>query len=143
MDRESVFTNGKVTKSPEMERRVRLFKEYWDGKYGEVAVLTTVEDQRFGVDVGGEIRVSSLERALELKRRSYVVQPDPEDPAVQEAFKDGLFKTFERHSRVGFLDEQGFVEDVEWLRNIGAKYVTIKTDAYRPRGCSMDDESRL
>ncbi|MFV9677522.1 MAG: glutamate synthase-related protein [Methanosarcinales archaeon] len=154
VDKESVFTNGKVTKSPEMERRVKLFKEYWDGKYGDIAVQTNVEDQRFGVDeyviskldvnilerkwgqgakaIGGEIRVSSLERALDLKKRGYIVQPDPEDPAVQEAFKDGLFKTFERHSRVGFPEERGFVEDVEWLRDIGAKYVTIKTGAYRP-----------
>jgi len=153
VDKESVFTNGKVTKSPEMERRVRLFREYWDGKYGDVAVQTNVEDQRFGVDeyvmsklevniierkwgqgakaIGGEIRVSSLERALELKKKGYIVLPDPEDPAVQEAFKDGLFKTFERHSRVGFPDED-FVEDVEWLRSIGAKCVTIKTGAYRP-----------
>ena len=154
VDNESVFTNGKVTKSPEMERRVKLFKEYWDGKYGDVAVQTNVEDQRFGVDeyvvskldvniverkwgqgakaIGGEIRVSSLERAFELKKRGYIVQPDPEEPAVQEAFKDGLFKTFERHSRVGFPEERGFVEDVEWLRDIGTKYVTIKTGAYRP-----------
>jgi len=79
-----------------------------------------------------EIRVSSLERALELKKRGYIVQPDPEEPAVQEAFNDGLFKTFERHSRVGFPEEHDFVEDVEWLRDIGAKYVTIKTGAYRP-----------
>ncbi len=154
VDKESVFTNGKVTKSPEMERRVKLFKEYWDGSYGDIAVQTNVEDQRFGVDeyviskldvniverkwgqgakaIGGEIRVSSLERALELKKRGYIVQPDPEDLAVQEAFKDGLFKTFERHSRVGFPEERGFVEDVEWLRDIGARYVTIKTGAYRP-----------
>ncbi len=82
--------------------------------------------------IGGEIRVSSLERALDLKKRGYIVQPDPEDPAVQEAFKDGLFKTFERHSRVGFPEERSFVEDVEWLRDIGTKYVTIKTGAYRP-----------
>ncbi len=154
VDKESVFTNGKVTNSPEMERRVKLFKEYWDGIYGDIAVQTNVEDQRFGVDeyviskldvniverkwgqgakaIGGEIRVSSLERALELKKRGYIVQPDPEDLAVQEAFNDGLFKTFERHSRVGFPEERGFVEDVEWLRDIGARHVTIKTGAYRP-----------
>ena len=154
VDKESVFTNGKVTKSPEMERRVKLFKEYWDGKYGDIVVQTNVEDQRFGVDeyvvsqldvniverkwgqgakaIGGEIRVSSLERALDLKKRGYIVQPDPEEPAVQEAFKDGLFRTFERHSRVGFPEERGFVEDVEWLRGLGTKYVTIKTGAYRP-----------
>jgi glutamate synthase domain-containing protein 2 len=154
VDQEAVFTNGRVTKSPEMERRVQLFQEYWDGKYGEIAVQTNVEDQRWGVDeyvtsqlgvniierkwgqgakaIGGEIRVNSLERALELKNRGYIVQPDPEEHAVQEAFKDGLFKTFERHSRVGFPEERNFLEDVDWLRNIGAQYVTIKTGAYRP-----------
>jgi len=154
VDKDAVFSDGKVTKSPEMERRVNLFKEYWDGKFGEIAVQTNVEDQRFGVDeyvvskldvnlverkwgqgakaIGGEIRVNSLERALDLKNRGYIVQPDPEDPAVREAFKDGLFKSFERHSRVGFPEERSFLEDVEWLRTIGAKYVTIKTGAYRP-----------
>lgn len=154
VDKDAVFTNGKVAKSPEMERRIQLFKNYWDGKYGELAVQTNVEDQRWGVDeyvvskldvhiierkwgqgakaIGGEIRVPSLERALELKRRGYYVLPDPEDDAVREAFKAGLFKTFERHSRVGFPEERSFVEDVEWLREIGAKYVTIKTGAYRP-----------
>ena len=154
VDKESVFANGKITKSPEMERRVKLFQEYWDGKYGEIAVQTNVEDQRWGVDeyvtsklgvniierkwgqgakaIGGEIRVNSLERALELKNRGYIVQPDPEEPAVQEAFKDCLFKTFERHSRVGFPEERSFLEDVDWLRHIGVKYVTLKTGAYRP-----------
>ncbi|RLG39249.1 FMN-binding glutamate synthase family protein [Methanosarcinales archaeon] len=153
VDRNSVFTDGKVERSPEMERRVKLFKDYWDGKYGDVAVQTNVEDQRFGVDeyvvsklevniverkwgqgakaIGGEIRISSLERAIELKKRGYLVLPDPEDPVVQNAFREGLFRTFERHSRVGFPKED-FVEDVEWLRSIGAKYVTIKTGAYRP-----------
>ena len=154
VDKDSVFTNGKITKSPELERRVRRFKEYWDGTYGDIAVQTNVEDQRFGVDeyaisklgvniierkwgqgakaIGGEIRVSSLDRALELKKRGYYVLPDPEDETVKEAFKDGLFKTFERHSRVGFPEENGFIEDVEWLRDIGTKYVSIKTGAYRP-----------
>ncbi len=154
VDKDAVFTDGKVTKSPEMERRVKRFKEYWDGKYGEIAVQTNVEDQRFGVDeyvlskldvsiierkwgqgakaIGGEIRVSSLERALDLKQRGYCVLPDPEDAVVQEAFNDGLFKTFERHSRVGFPKENGFLGDVEWLRAIGVKYVSIKTGAYRP-----------
>ncbi|TRZ53545.1 MAG: FMN-binding glutamate synthase family protein [Dehalococcoidia bacterium] len=154
VDHNAVFSNGKVTKSPELERRVKRFREYWDGKYGDIAVQTNVEDQRFGVDeyavskldvniierkwgqgakaIGGEIRVSSLERALELKRRGYYVMPDPEDAIVQEAFNDGLFKTFERHSRVGFPNEGNFIGDVEWLREIGTKHVSIKTGAYRP-----------
>jgi hypothetical protein len=51
---------------------------------------------------------------------------------VQDAFKAGAFKTFERHSRVGFPEHKGFVEDVESLRENGARYVFLKTGAYRP-----------
>ena len=67
-----------------------------------------------------------------LKKRGYLVLPDPLDPKVQEAFKAGMFKTFERHSRVGFPEHRTFVEDVEHLRGSGAKYVFLKTGAYRP-----------
>ena len=154
MDPESVITNGKVTYSKELKRRVDLFRKFWDGKYGEVIVQTNVEDQRLGVDVyalsslevnvierkwgqgakaiGGEVRIRDLDRAIMLKKRGYIVIPDPEDPAVQEAFKAGVFKSFERHSRVGIPKERDFVEDIEWLRSQGAKKVFLKTGAYRP-----------
>jgi hypothetical protein len=154
MDMDAVITNGKVKKSPEMDYRVNKFREFWDGKNGEIVVQTNVEDQRLGTDVyalsklevnvierkwgqgakaiGGEVRIYDLKKALELKRRGYIVLPDPEDKAVQKAFKDGAFKTFERHSRVGFPNFKGFVEDIEWLRDQGAKKVFLKTGAYRP-----------
>jgi hypothetical protein len=74
--------------------------------------------------------VDNLEKALLLKQRGYIVLPDPTDPAVQEAFKEGVFSTFERHSRVGFPEEKSFVEDIAWLRQQGAKKVFLKTGAY-------------
>lgn len=154
MDNEATYTNGKVTRSPDMEFRIRSFRELWDGKSGEIAVQTNVEDQRGGAElyaisklevniierkwgqgakaIGGEVRLGTLERALELKKRGYLVLPDPEDKMIQEAFKAGTFKSFERHSRVGFPHRKSFVEDVEWLRDNGAKYVFLKTGAYRP-----------
>ena len=67
-----------------------------------------------------------------LKERGYIVEPNPADEVVQKAFKAGAFKTFERHSRVGMPEEAGFIEDVEWLRDQGAKKVFLKTGAYRP-----------
>jgi len=152
-------TNGKVSHSVDMAHRVKVFREFWDGKHGDIVVQTNIEDQRLGVDVyvmsklevniierkwgqgaktiGGEVRVSTLERARELKRRGYIVIPDPEDPGVQEAFKSGLFKTFERHSRVGFPTAEGFVEDIERLRELGAKKVFLKTGAYRPEAVAF------
>jgi hypothetical protein len=154
MDMEAKFQSGKITYSKEMERRVTLFRKFWDRKHGDVAVQTNVEDQRLGVDVyvisklevniierkwgqgakaiGGEVRIKDLQKALELKRRGYLVLPDPEDKSVEEAFKEGVISTFERHSRVGMPEHRSFVEDVEWLRKQGAKIVSLKTGAYRP-----------
>ncbi|MBI0584120.1 MAG: FMN-binding glutamate synthase family protein [Methanomassiliicoccus sp.] len=154
MDHDSTYSNGKVVRSPDMEFRISSFRQLWDGKFGGIAVQTNVEDIRAGVDeyaisklevdilerkwgqgakaIGGEVRLTTLERALELKKRGYLVLPDPEDAAVQKAFKAGAFRTFERHSRVGFPEHKSFVEDVENLRKMGAKYVFLKTGAYRP-----------
>jgi len=154
MDPEARIEGGKVVHSPELKRRVEAFRKFWDGKYGDIAVQTNVEDQRLGVDVyaisnlevniierkwgqgakaiGGEVRISSLEKAIMLKKRGYIVIPDPEDKSVQEAFKQGVFRTFERHSRVGMPNEKDFVEDIEWLREQGAKKVSLKTGAYSP-----------
>ncbi len=72
------------------------------------------------------MRVRDLDRAIMLKKRGYVVIPDPEDPTVQQAFKEGVFKSFERHSRVGIRKKKSFVEDIEWLRKQAQKKVTLK-----------------
>ncbi|MGD6810020.1 MAG: glutamate synthase-related protein [Candidatus Bathyarchaeia archaeon] len=154
MDVQAQFTDGKITHSPELKRRVDSFRKFWDGKYGDVIIQTNVEDQRLGIDayalsklevniierkwgqgakaIGGEVRLKDIEKAILLKKRGYIVIPDPEDPVVQQAFKDGVFNTFERHSRVGIPKEQNFLEDIDMLRNQGAKKVFLKTGAYRP-----------
>jgi len=87
--------------------------------------------------IGGEIKVDSLERALELQRRGYIVTPDPSNEAVQAAFKDGAIKEFERHSRLGFVDQDEFMKEVDRLRRLGAKRVTLKTGAYPMRELAM------
>ena len=119
----------KVVKSPDMDRRIEVYKRYHEG-FGEILVQMNVEDTRLGVAeyvqkkhnletielkwgqgakcIGGEIKVKSLERALELQKRGYIVTPNPSDKAVQESFKAGAIKEFERHSRLGFVSEEGF-----------------------------------
>jgi len=153
MDPQAEFKNGKISKSPEMERRIEAFKRWYDGK-GGIIIQANVEDTKLGVpeyvieklgieifelkwgqgakDIGGEVKLPSLERALDLKKRDYIVLPDPTNPAVQEAFKAGGITEFERHSRLGMVDEESFYRAVEYLRKVGAKYVTLKTGAYRP-----------
>ena len=151
-------TNGKVTRSPDMERRIEAYRRYHEG-YGDILVQMNVEDTRLGVAeyvveklgvetmelkwgqgakcIGGEIKVDSLERALELQKRGYLVTPDPSDPAIQAAFTDGAIRQFERHSRLGFVDEEAFYAEVERLRELGAKRVTLKTGAYPMRELAM------
>jgi glutamate synthase domain-containing protein 2 len=150
--------DGKVTKAPDMERRVALYRKFHEG-YGDILVQMNVEDSRLGVAeyvlgqlgvetielkwgqgakcIGGEIKVDSLERALELQKRGYIVTPDPSSEVSQKAFKDGALTHFERHSRLGFIDEQDFLDSVEHLRSLGAKRVTLKTGAYPMRELAM------
>jgi glutamate synthase domain-containing protein 2 len=151
-------SNGKVTKAPDMDRRVRLYKEFQEDK-GDILVQMNVEDTRLGVAryvieelgvetvelkwgqgakcIGGEIKVNSLDRALELQKRGYIVTPDPSNEAIQAAFHAGAIKHFERHSRLGFIDEEDFYASVEYLRGLGAKRVTLKTGAYPMRELAM------
>jgi len=153
MDPDAEFKNGKIMRSPELARRVKIYQDWYQG-YGTLLVQANVEDTRLGVpeyaveklgvegieikwgqgakDIGGEVKLPTLERALQLKRRGYIVIPDPENPFVQEAHKLGGIAEFERHSRLGMVDEESFLKEVERLRKIGAKYVTLKTGAYRP-----------
>ena len=148
----------KITKAPDMDRRIELYRRYHQGK-GEILIQMNVEDTRLGVAeyiiekhgietielkwgqgakcIGGEIKVGSLERALELQRRGYIVTPDPSDPVNQAAFKAGAIKEFERHSRLGFVSEDGFMAEVDRLRKLGFKRITLKTGAYGLRELAM------
>ena len=88
-------------------------------------------------DIGGEVKINSLERAQMLRERGYIVLPDPYDPLVIDAFKNRVFSEFERHSRLGMVNEEDFYNRVEELRSLGAKYVFLKTGAYRPKDLAL------
>jgi len=149
---------GKVTSAPDMDRRIEVYRRYHQG-FGEILVQMNVEDTRLGTAeyiikkhgietielkwgqgakcIGGEIKVNSLERALELQKRGYIITPDPSVPINQAAFKEGALKEFERHSRLGFIDEEGFYAEVKRLRGLGFKRITLKTGAYSLRELAM------
>jgi glutamate synthase domain-containing protein 2 len=148
----------KVTKAPDMDRRIEAYKRYHAG-YGEILIQMNVEDTTLGVAeyiidkhkietielkwgqgakcIGGEIKVAQLERALELQKRGYIVTPDPSDPVVQASCKAGAIKEFERHSRLGFVTQDGFMKEVERLRGLGFKRITLKTGAYSLKELAM------
>lgn len=154
MDPQSVMDNGKVIDTADLKRRVKLYTDYQRDGYGAIIVQSNVEDTRLGVheyaiqelgvqcvemkwgqgakDIGGEVKINDLKKAQMLYERGYIVLPNPMDPNVIAAFNRGAFKEFERHSRVGMVSEESFAQRVDELRKAGAKYIFLKTGAYRP-----------
>lgn len=166
VDKKSVIENGKIIKAPELDRRIEQYLNHYDG-FGAIIIQMNVEDTRSGVaeyvinkygdkvilelkwgqgakNIGGEIQVTSLEYALFLKNRGYIVDPDPSAPEVQEAFKAGSIKGFARHSRLGYTDlssvsdvKENFMKSVEYLRGLGYKRITLKTGSYGMEALAM------
>jgi glutamate synthase domain-containing protein 2 len=154
MDVDAVIKNGRVIDTVDLKRRVKLYKDYQHDGWGAIIVQANIEDTRLRVqeyavdklgvecvelkwgqgakDIGGEVKIRNLKKAQTLYERGYIVMPDPTDPGVIDAFQRGTFKEFERHSRVGMVTEESFAKRVAELRKAGAKYIFLKTGAYRP-----------
>ena len=159
VDKQSEISNGKITKAPELDRRIETYLRYYNG-YGAIIIQLNVEDTRNGVanyvaekygdkciielkwgqgakDIGGEIQVKSLDYAKFLKERGYVVDPNPLLPEVEEAYKAGAIKSFARHSRLGGTNlanvddvKEDFMKSVDYLRSLGFKRISLKTGSY-------------
>ncbi|MDR3629643.1 MAG: glutamate synthase-related protein [Desulfocapsaceae bacterium] len=159
VDKASEIKNGRITKAPELDRRIDTYLRYQED-YGAIIVQMNVEDTRNGVaayvaekygdrcivelkwgqgakDIGGEIQVASIEYAQFLKNRGYIVDPDPTLPEVQQAFAKGAIKSFARHSRLGGTDcnavdlvREDFMKSVDYLRSLGIKRISLKTGSY-------------
>lgn len=166
IDKEAIIEKGRIKKAPELDRRIAVFLKYFDG-YGAIIVQMNVEDTNNGVAeyiidkygdkviielkwgqgakcIGGEIQVSNLDYAVFLKKRGYLVDPDPTKPEVQEAFKNGAIKSFARHSRLGYTNlsspaqvQDNFMESIAYLRKIGYKRISLKTGSYGMEALAM------
>jgi glutamate synthase domain-containing protein 2 len=154
MDVSSTIEKGRVVESPDLKRRVELYKKWQRDGYGRIIVQSNVEDTRLGVfeyaikklkckvvelkwgqgakNIGGEVKIDNLEKAQLLYKRGYIVLPNPMEADTIEAFGQGTFREFERHSRLGMVDQDAFVSAVAALRDMGAQHVFLKTGAYRP-----------
>ena len=166
VDKESILEKGRITKAPELERRIEYFMRYYDG-YGAIIIQMNVEDTRNGVaeyliekygddiilelkwgqgakDIGGEIQVSSLEYAQFLKERGYIVDPDPFNPVVIKGYENRSVTSFARHSRLGATNKhttdavrEDFMNSVGYLRKLGYKRISLKTGAYGMENLAM------
>jgi hypothetical protein len=159
VDKESTLGGGKILSAPELDRRIDIYLRYHED-YGAIIVQLNVEDTRNGVaeyvaekygnkciielkwgqgakNIGGEIQVTSLDYAMFLKERGYVVDPNPALPEVREAFEKGAIKSFARHSRLGGTNfstvemvREDFMKSVEYLRSLGFDRISLKTGSY-------------
>ncbi len=166
VDRRAVIGNGKTESSPELDRRIESYMRYSDG-YGAIIVQLNVEDARNGVaeyiadkygdkvcielkwgqgakNIGGEIEVDSIDYALFLKKRGYLVDPDPELDEVRATYEAGGLKGFARHSRLGYTDlstegavEENFMDTVAYLRKLGFTRISLKTGSYGMEALAM------
>lgn len=166
VDKQSIIENGKLFKSPELDRRIDTYLRYHDG-YGAIIVQMNVEDRNNGVadyvigkygdkaiielkwgqgakSIGGEIQVTDLNYAIFLKNRGYIVDPDPTMPEVQLAYKSGAIRSFARHSRMGNTDlssyeqvRESFLKTIAELRSKGYKRITLKTGSYGMEALAM------
>ncbi|MGB4917766.1 MAG: glutamate synthase-related protein [Propionicimonas sp.] len=157
---------NRIEKAPELDRRIETYLRYFDGN-GAIIVQLNVEDTRNGVaeyvidkygdkviielkwgqgakDIGGEIQVDDIDYARFLKARGYLVDPDPTDPAVQEAYRNGGLKSFARHSRLGYTNlgtaddvREDFMSSVDHLRGLGYQRISLKTGSYGMEALAM------
>ncbi len=141
---------GCVVSSAEMDRRIETYLRYHRG-LGEILVQTGVCDARLGVAeyvlekhgldsieltwgragqcLADESCTDSLTRALEWQQRGHLVTPDPSDPLVQEAQHDGSIRHFQRHSRLGFTEQDAFLDECDRLRRLGFQRITLHARA--------------
>jgi len=167
MDPAARFEHGKAVEAPELRRRVELYQR-WSRGWGAIVVQENVEDSRLGTlehavhelgveavelkwgqgakDIGGEVKIFEADRARMLRDRGYLVLPDPVGHEAELAWGRS-FTEYERHSRIGMVSRDAFMERVGQLRDAGAKYVFLKTGAYRPadlaRAIKFASEARL
>ncbi len=166
IDPQAEISGGVIIKAPELDRRIASYRR-WHNGYGAIFVQMNVEDARNGVaryvidtygddvvlelkwgqgakNIGGEISVRDIDYALFLKRRGYLVDPDPEQPQVRKAYNRGSVTHFARHSRLGYTGansvedvRESFLRSVAELRGMGFATITLKTGAYGMSGLAL------
>ncbi len=152
-DPDLVLENGRVKKAPLIGEMLDSFRKYGRG-YGDIVLQGNYDDEYNGVldyaikelgatsvelkfaqaakGIQGLGMVNSLEEALKLKKRGYIVHPDPEDDEVAEKYKVGVGPRFEKVGKLPIWNEDHLVQRVSELKEMGAKRVFFKTGPFDP-----------
>lgn len=99
-------------------------------KYGAKAI-----EFKFGQSAKGTQPVNRLkdfDTALKRTEMGMLVRPDPKDPQVQQAYKEGICPVFYQYARLPQWDEEYMVRRVKEVRDMGAENVTFKMAGFDP-----------
>lgn len=148
-----VIKNGHVVDFPLLASIRKSYEPYYRGK-GQMILQCNPDDdllgvpqialQKYGFDaieikfgqsakgVQPVIKVRDFETALKKKALGNLVHPDPEDPAVQKAYEDGVCPSFYTYGRLPMWTEEKISKHIELLRSMGARNIYFKMAGYDP-----------
>ncbi|MDD3655867.1 MAG: glutamate synthase-related protein [Atribacterota bacterium] len=152
-DPDTVLKHGKIVHLPMLKEMYDSFYQFNEG-YGALFLQANSDDEKLGLldyalqEVGFEAvelklgqaakgiqgmgKLPSLEKALQFQQMGYEVYPDPNDPTVQELYRNNMGPTLYKVGRLPEWEEETFLKRVKNLRDKGAKYISIKTGPFRP-----------
>lgn len=153
-DKNLILENGKVVSSPLVEEMVNDFRKHSRG-YGEIIMQASYDDEISGVldyvipklgvksvelkfgqaakGIQGMARINTIEEALNLQKKGYLVYPDPSDPEVSENFKNGKGPIFEKIGKLPIWNEEILKKRIAELRGLGAVRICLKTGPFDPK----------
>ncbi len=143
--------NNKVTDFPLLAEALNSFQQYYRG-YGQIVLQCNADDNLLGVPqialqkYGAEaieikfgqaakgtqpvIRIKDIETALKKQSLGNIVYPDPSDPAIQKAYRDGVCPNFNTYARLPMWTEESLMAHIAQLREWGAKNIYFKMAGY-------------
>lgn len=145
--------NGVILEFPWLDDIIATFNLY-DRGYGQIVLQNNVEDDlvklpeyalmhgvkalefKFGQGAKGTqpvIKIKDLETALKKQEKGVMVHPNPSDPAVREAYRQGVCPNFYSYGRLPLWDEIYIQSRVKQLREMGAQNIYFKMAGYDPR----------
>lgn len=147
------YENGKVVHAPILKEYLGAFQKHYHG-YGQIIFQTNYDDDLQGVsdyvikECGAEaiefkfgqsakgtqpaVRIKTLEEALKKQEDGFLVNPDPSDPKVQEAYHKKASPAFYTYGRFPMWKEDYLVDRIDYLRSLGMKNVYFKMAGFDP-----------
>ncbi len=143
--------NGKVTHAPILGEMIDCFRKY-DRGFGDIVLQVNADDIavgsgeyalknfdlktieiKFGQAAKGIQHVApvySYEEALAIKKRGYLVFPDPLEEGVKEKFYEGEGFHFMLYGRLPMWNESSLKEIITRYRELGAENILFKMAGY-------------